>query len=58
MFTLAQLSYWSDLHLGEAGLESMKVRGRLKEDMVADITIFDPETVAGLAFGLQPASRC
>ncbi len=46
MFTLAQLSYWSALHLGEMGLEQMKVRGRLQEGMVADITIFDPETVA------------
>jgi len=46
MFTLAQLSYWSALHLGDMGLESMKVRGRMQEGMVADITIFDPETVA------------
>ena len=29
MFTLAQLSYWSALHLGDAGLESMQVRGRM-----------------------------
>ena len=46
MFTLAQLSYWSALHLGDTGLEPMKVRGRMQEGMVADITIFDPETVA------------
>ncbi len=46
MFTLAQLSYWSALHLGDMGLESMKVRGRMQEGMVADITIFDPQTVA------------
>lgn len=46
MFTLAQLSYWSALHLGEAGLDSMKVRGRMQEGMVADITIFDPDNVA------------
>jgi len=46
MFTLAQLSYWSALHLGEMGLESMKVRGRMQQGMVADITIFDPKTVA------------
>ena len=45
MFTLAQLSYWSALHLGDAGLESMKVRGRLQEGMVADIVIFEPETI-------------
>jgi N-acyl-D-amino-acid deacylase len=46
MFTLAQLSYWSALHLGDMGLKSMKVRGRMQEGMVADITIFDPQTVA------------
>ena len=46
MFTLAQLSYWSALHLGDMGLESMKVRGRMQPGMVADITIFDPGTVA------------
>lgn len=45
MHTLSQLSYWTALHLGDAGLESMKVRGRMQEGMVADITIFNPETV-------------
>lgn len=45
MQTLRQLSYWSALHLGEAGLESMKVRGRMQEGMVADVTVFDPATV-------------
>ena len=45
LHTLSQLSYWSALHLGDAGLESMKVRGRMQEGMVADITIFDPKTV-------------
>jgi len=45
MFSISQLSYWSAKHLGDTGLESMKVRGRLQEGMVADITIFDPETV-------------
>jgi hypothetical protein len=45
MFTLAQLSYWSALHLGDAGLESMKVRGRMQEGMVADIVVFDPDNV-------------
>ncbi len=32
--------------LGEAGLQQMKERGRMQEGMVADIVIFDPETVA------------
>jgi N-acyl-D-glutamate deacylase len=45
MFTIAQASYWVAMHLGETGIESMKVRGRLQEGMVADITIFDPETI-------------
>ncbi len=45
MFTLSQLSYWSAKHVGDTGLKSMQVRGRLQEGMVADITIFDPKTV-------------
>lgn len=45
MFAISQMSYWSAKHLGDAGLESMKVRGRMQEGMVADITIFNPETV-------------
>ncbi len=45
LHTLAQLSYWSALHLGDAGIEAMKERGRMREGMIADITIFDPETV-------------
>ncbi len=45
MFTLSQLSYWPAMHLGDTGLESMKVRGRLQEGMVADIVIFDAENV-------------
>ena len=45
-FTLAQLSYWSALHLGDASLEFMRERGRMQEGLVADIVIFDPETVA------------
>ncbi len=45
LHTLSQLSYWSAKHLGDAGIEAMKVRGRMQEGMVADITIFDPKTV-------------
>ena len=45
MHTLAQTSYWSAKHLGDAGIEAMKVRGRMQEGMVADITIFDPENI-------------
>jgi N-acyl-D-aspartate/D-glutamate deacylase len=45
MQVVAQNSYWSAYHLGESGLEAMQLRGRMQEGMVADITIFDPETV-------------
>ena len=46
MFTLSQLSYWTAKHLGDTGLEAMQQRGRLQVGKVADITLFDPETVA------------
>ncbi len=45
MHTLSQLSYWSALHLGKAGIKAMDVRGRMQQDMVADITVFDPKNV-------------
>ena len=45
MQMIAQNSYWAAKHLGDAGLEDMQQRGRMQEGMVADITIFDPETV-------------
>ena len=45
IFSLAQLSYYHAKFLGDTGLQAMKVRGRMQEGMVADITIFDPETV-------------
>ena len=45
MDVLAQLSYTSAKHLGDMGLESMQVRGRLQEGMAADIVVFDPSTV-------------
>lgn len=45
MHTLSQLSYWSARHIGDAGVEAMKARGRMQEGMVADITIFNPENV-------------
>ena len=45
MHTLKQLSYYAALHLGRAGVESMAERGRIQEGMVADLTIFDHETV-------------
>jgi len=45
MHTLSQLSYWSAYHLDETGLESMKVRGRMQQGMIADIVVFNPQTV-------------
>ncbi len=45
MHMIAQNSYWSAKHLGDAGLEAMQRRGRMQEGMVADVTIFDPDTV-------------
>ena len=46
MFTLAQMSYWHAKHLGDAGIEAMKVRGRVQVGMIADLTLFDAEKVA------------
>jgi hypothetical protein len=45
MQMLAQNSYWAAKHLGDAGIEAMRVRGRMQEGMVADIVVFDPETI-------------
>jgi cytosine/adenosine deaminase-related metal-dependent hydrolase len=45
MFTISQASYWSAKHLGDSGLEAMKQRGRIQIGKVADITIFNPETI-------------
>lgn len=45
MFAISQLSYWTAKHLGDAGLQSMKERGRLQVGKIADLTLFDPKTV-------------
>lgn len=45
LFTLAQLSYWPAMYLGDAGVVQMKERGRMQEGMVADIVVFDPVAV-------------
>lgn len=42
MFSIAQLSYWSAKHLGDAGIKAMKERGRVQVGKVADLTLFDP----------------
>lgn len=49
MQSLAQTSWNSARPLGELGLKAMQERGRMQEGMVADITIFDPETVKDAA---------
>ena len=59
MQIIAQTSYNSALPLGKMGLKAMQERGRMQEGMVADITIFDPETVkdnATYAQGTIPSS--
>jgi dihydroorotase-like cyclic amidohydrolase len=45
MQVLATFSYNPAKYLGAAGVKAMQERGRMQEGMVADITIFDPETV-------------
>ena len=45
MFTLSQLSYWHAKHLGDAGIEAMTLRGRMQAGMIADIVIFDADSV-------------
>ena len=47
--TLKQLSYWSALHLGDAGIKAMRERGRLQKGMIADITVFNPLAVTDQA---------
>jgi N-acyl-D-aspartate/D-glutamate deacylase len=42
---LKMMSYTSAKNLGDAGLESMQVRGRMQEGMVADIAVFDWDKV-------------
>ena len=45
--------------LGDMGLKAMQVRGRMQKGMVADISIFDPQTVtdnATYAKGTLPST--
>ena len=49
MQSLAQTSWNSARPLSALGLKAMRERGRMQEGMVADITIFDPETVTDKA---------
>ncbi len=45
MQLLSILSYNAAKHLGDTGLKAMQERGRMQEGMIADIVVFDPETV-------------
>ena len=59
MQAVSMTSYNYAKPLGDMGLKAMKVRGRMQESMVADITIFDPETVtdnATYAQGTLPST--
>lgn len=59
MQVLAMLSYNPARYLGDMGLAAMRTRGRMQVDMVADIVVFDPDTVrdnATYAAGNQPTT--
>jgi len=59
MQIVAMSSYNTARPLGEMGLKSMQERGRMQEGMVADITVFDPDTVtdnATYAKGTLPST--
>ena len=59
MQIVAMSSYNTANPLGRMGLKAMQERGRMQEGMVADITIFDPETItdnATYAKGTLPSS--
>jgi len=45
MQVVAMCSYNSARPLGTTGLKAMQERGRMQQGMVADITLFDPQTV-------------
>lgn len=59
MQIVAASSYNRAMYLGNTGLEAMRERGRLQEGKVADITIFNPDTVtdnANYARGTLPTT--
>jgi dihydroorotase-like cyclic amidohydrolase len=59
MQIVAAASYNAAHYLGKTGLKAMQERGRMQEGMVADITIFNPQTVrdnATYAEGTKPTT--
>lgn len=59
MQAVSMTSYNYAKPLGDMGLKAMQVRGRMQKGIVADITIFDPETVtdnATYAQGTLPST--
>ena len=59
MQAVSMTSYNYARPLGEMGLKAMQVRGRIQKGMVADITMFDPQTVkdnATYAKGTLPST--
>lgn len=59
MQVIAASAYNPAKYLGDTGLESMKVRGRMQEGMIADITLINPDTVsdnATYAEGTRPTT--
>ena len=59
MQAVSMTSYNYAKPLGDMGLKAMQVRGRMQEGMVADITIFNAETVtdnATYAKGTLPST--
>ena len=42
---MSVMSYNVARHLGDTGLKAMQERGRLQVGMIADIVVFDPQTV-------------
>lgn len=59
MHVLSTFSYNVAKHLGDTGLKSMQVRGRMQEGMVADIVVFDGKNVVDNADynnGMRPTT--
>ena len=56
---IAALSTNAAVYLGNTGLKAMQERGRIQEGMIADLTLFDPNTVtdnASFADGLPTST--